>query len=463
MYKTMFHTDPNTDGRFLSLTQCRALVDRIVAMTSGGGLTRVEINSSWVNNLRWARNAIATGGETQQSVIRVTREIRRAHGTAETNALTDDALRVCVERAESLFVYQFEYPDTYPDPIPEVHPHARPELWFDRTVIADEPLRAAMVDRMIAPTETANLMSAGYLEVAACGRAFVTSDGVFRYYPYTTAQLSLTVRTARGDASGWAGIDWNDMARIDPQALATIALDKCQRSRNPVAIEPGRYTAILEPQAVCDLVSPLVSLALSRPMAEQGMGPFADPQRSGYSRLGQRVIDPRLTLSADPMDPDCGFVPFDGEGEPYQAVEWIRQGVLTALAYPRSYGLTQLGNDAALPNSSAFHLSGGTTTLDEMIAATPRGILVARLNNVRVIDLNSMLMNGNTRDGLWLIERGKITKSIKNLRFTESPMFILNNVEALGRPQRVFHPQAPVVVPPIMVRDFSFTGLIDAV
>jgi len=459
----MHGADPETDGRFLSHAQCRALVDRIQAMTTGGGVTRVWIWSNWTDNIRWARNAAATGGETQESMVEISRNIRGAVGSARTNGISDSPLHECVRRAESLIDLYSESPDDYPDPLPRVHPSAKPVIWFDRTVTRDETVRASAVDRMIAPAEAAGCLSAGYFEVAALGTALISSEGLTRYYPYTTAQCSVTVRDPVGRGSGWAGVDWNDVARIDTAQLARVALDKCLRSRNPVAIEPGRYTAILEPQAVCDLVSPLLWGAMERNVAEQGQGPFADPMRPGYSRIGQRVIDPRLTISADPMDPDCGFFPFDGSGEPYVPVTWIERGVLRALAYDRGYGLTQLGQDAALPNSRAFHLSGGTSTLDEMIAATTRGVLVTRFNAIRILDWDSMLMNGNTRDGVWLIEHGKIVKPIKNFRFTESPMFVLNNLEAIGIPQRVFRPDAPAIVPPLMVRDFSFTGLVDAV
>ena len=457
------YADPDTDGRFLSRAQCQALVDRIVTMTTGGGKTRVWIDSSWTNNLRWARNEIATGGDTRQSNLEILRTIRGASGHAATNALTDQMLSACVARAEHLVLLGQENPDNYPDPRPEIHPTATPSLWFDRTVTDDEPGRAALIDRMIEPAAAAGVLSAGYFQVAASGRAVIATDGLLRYYPYTTVQCSLTVRDPKGRGSGWAGVDWNDVVRIDAARLAQAALDKCLRSRNPVAVEPGRFTAVLEPQAVCDLVSVIVDRALERYVAEQGLGPFADPMRPGYSRIGQRVVDPRITLSADPMDPDCGFVPFDGAGEPYLPINWIDNGVLRALSYDRSYGLRQLSIDAALPNSGAFRLSGGTSTLDEMIAATTRGVLVTRFNNIRLLDFNSMLMNGNTRDGFWLIERGKITKAIKNFRFTESPMFMLNNLEMLGMPQRVFRPDAPAVVPPLMARDFSFTGLVDAV
>jgi len=457
------HTDPETDGRFLSQAQCRALVDRILTFTGGGGRTYVGIDSAWTDNLRWGRNVIATGGDTQRSNVSVNREIRHAWGTASTNALTDDALRRCVGHAEALVLLNPEDPDDYPDPPREIHPHTHPTLWFDRTVTPDEAGRASVVLQMIAPAAAANVQSAGFFEVGAHARSVVTSEGLTRYYPYTTAQCSLTVRDLAAHGSGWAGVDWNDVARIDTVQLAAIALDKCQRSRNPVAVEPGRFTVILEPQAVCDLVSPLIAYALDRSAAERGIGPFADLARPGYSRIGMRVVDPRLTVGADPMDPECGFVPFDDGGEPYLAVNWIEHGVLRALSYDRGYGLTQLGIDAALPNAGAFRLSGGTSTIEEMIASTTRGLLVTRLNTPRVLDIQSFLMSGTTRDGLWLIERGAITKSVKNMRFTESPMFVLNNIETLGRPQRVFRPYAPTVVPPILARDFSFTGLVDAV
>jgi predicted Zn-dependent protease len=227
-----------------------------------------------------------------------------------------------------------------------------------------------------------------------------------------------------------------------------------------VAVEPGRYTAILEPQAVCDLCWHIVDY-LDRKYAEAGHGPFAVPK--GNSRIGEAVTDERISISADPMDPDLGFPPFSLFGAVYHPVTWIDRGVLKELAYPREYGIKQLGKNSGLPNSRAFRMSGGTATIEDMIASTKRGLWVTRFSGVSVIDEASLLCTGYTRDGLWLIENGKVTKAVKNFRFTESPMFVLNNVEALGVPQRVFHPGSPVVVPPIKVRDFSFTSLSEAI
>jgi len=168
------------------------------------------------------------------------------------------------------------------------------------------------------------------------------------------------------------------------------------------------------------------------------------------------------------MDPDGAFLPYDqGTGTPYQPVDWISHGILRELAYNKWYALPKLNLDKALPNSRSFRLTAApgvpTATIDEMIASTQRGILVTRLYNVQVIDMQSMLCGGYTRDGLWLIEHGKISRPIKNFRFTESPLFVLNKLEEATIPERVFAPRRSLVAPAIRVRDFSFTSLADAV
>jgi predicted Zn-dependent protease len=250
---------------------------------------------------------------------------------------------------------------------------------------------------------------------------------------------------------------------MDIRQIAERALDKCTTSANPVAIEPGRYTAILEPQAVADLLRLLALRALDRRQAEMGNGPFAGEQ-PGTSKITEQVLDRRLTLSADPMNPVGGFVPFRiWDGTPYQPVKWIDRGVLTNLSYERWYALPRLGRDRALPNPLSFQLSGGSTSMDEMIRTTERGLLVTRLDGVRLVDFSSMMCSGYTRDGLWLIEHGKISKAVKNFRFTESPLIALNNVEQLGEPARVFSPGFAWVAPAVKVRDFSFTSLADSV
>jgi predicted Zn-dependent protease len=152
-------------------------------------------------------------------------------------------------------------------------------------------------------------------------------------------------------------------------------------------------------------------------------------------------------------------------------VKWIDRGVLTNLWYPRDYALRALGENTGVRLLTGYRMSGGETTVEEMVRTTRRGLLVTRFSNVRLLDPSSLLATGLTRDGLWLIENGKISKAVKNFRFTESPLFVLNSLEQLGEPVPVFRPVArptsieltPAIVPPLKARDFSFTSLIDAI
>jgi len=479
-------------SRFLSDLECAALAKRAASFAAGGGDTSVHIESTWTGNLRFARNAITTSGDIRDNAVTVKRDIHGAFAVMGSNQIDDIGLEATIRRAERVLRMRDErggaqFQEHYVRPpqgslttseewrafesleaaeaatrslTQTFEPYQKPKLFFDTTYELDANSRAAAIEPLVAPARAAGMMAAGYVQVSAHGRAVMDTWGRALYYPYTAAQYSVTVRDPSGRGSGWAGVDYADWKRIDAAKLSAIALDKCIRSRNPVAVEPGRYTVILEPQAVCDLFARVVGY-LDRLMAETGRGPFAAANHT--AKFGQRVIDERLTISADPMDPDLGFPPFDRGGNVYHAVKWIEQGVLKELSYFRPYGIQNLGKNAGLPNSSAFRMSGGTTSVDEMIATTKRGLIVTRFSDISVIDADSLLMTGFTRDGLWLIENGKVTKPVKNFRFTESPMFAFNNVEQLGVPVRAFHPSAPAVVPAVKVRDFSFTSLIEAI
>jgi predicted Zn-dependent protease len=449
--------------RFLSREECLALLARADGFKKGGGSTGLSIESTWVGNLRWARNRIISSGDVRNNDIWLSRTIRGARSEVILNEFHDAPVHAAVRRAERLLQLESEMPTDRPADRPP-RPHLRPTIWSDTTYGLDAEHRAEAMRPLIDPVIKAGMFAAGYIEVSAQGRTVLNSEGRTMYYPYTKAQYSVTVRDPQGTGSGWAGVDSYDWEKIDADRLSEIALDKCLRSRNPVAVEPGRYTAILEPQAVCDLCSPMIEPRfIDRLRAEQRTvsGPYS--QGNAMSRIGQQMIDPRISITADPMDPEIGVPPFDRLGSVYSPVTWFENGVLKNLAYMREYAIRTLGTDIELPPSGAYRMSGGNTSIAEMIRTTKRGLLVTRFSDIAVLDEESLLMTGFTRDGLWLIENGQISKPVKNFRITESPLFALNNVEQLGVPQRVFHPLAPVVVPPLKVRDFSFTSLVDAV
>jgi len=457
-------------NRFLSEAECSALFTKVAGMAVGGGKTEIQIDSSWSGGMRWAHNQILACGDVRYNDVAIGRTIRGARNRAQTNQLDDASLEGAIRRAERLLTLRPENVEEPLEPL-SAEPYQTPKLWYDATFNLDAEARAAAMAALAKPAHEAGMLSAGFISVGAAGRAASATGIRSLYYPSTSAEFTVTVRDPKGTGSGWAGVSGNDWGAIDTHALAATALDKCLRSRNPVGLEPGRYVTILEPQAVCDLVSPLFDgWAMDRYFTEQRMPPlpFSGDAR-GTTKIGEPIFDERITISADPMDPDIAFVPFnvftasDKELQVYHAVKWFEDGILMQLAYDRAYALRELGRDQGLPNSGAFKMSGDTATMEDMISSTRRGLLVTRFSDVSVVDRTSLLLSGYTRDGVWLIENGKISKPVKNFRFTDSPLFALGNVEMLGTPKRVYHPNAPVMVPPMKVRDFSFTGVSDAV
>jgi predicted Zn-dependent protease len=230
---------------------------------------------------------------------------------------------------------------------------------------------------------------------------------------------------------------------------------------------------ILEPQAVADLVGQLMygSLLSLAGVEVDGGGPWELGYDQGLeiwrTKLGLKVIDERLTITSQPFAPNQGVM----TGPGLDNVTWFERGVLTNLSYRRAYGKETRKESRYVVNPGTYQMSGGTTTIDEMIASTKRGLLITRFSNLSMLHLHSLLLTGFTRDGLWLIENGKISRAVNNMRITESPLFVLNQIEQLGVPVPVFQPITrwkevrilPTIVPPLKARDFSFTSTIDAV
>lgn len=350
---------------------------------------------------------------------------------------------------------------------PEAMPNLGPQsiksvnAAFPDTETLDAAALAEAAMTALEPARKAgDLTAAGYLVVNTATNALGNNDKLFAYHKATNANYTLTVRTTDGTGSGWAGAEHPDWKQLDIAGVSARAIDKARLSRNPVAIEPGRYTVILEPQAVGDLVQLIGRYADAR-ASDEGRSPFT--KQGGGNKIGEKIVDPRISLIADPFDPMVLSQPWDGDGLPLGKQVFVDKGVLKELYYSRFWAKKMNKMPTGAPTS--FIMTGGTTSLDDMIKSTQRGVLVTRLWYLREVDPRTILYTGVTRDGTFLIENGKISKAVKNFRFNDSPLFMLNNLEALGRPVRLAGTEAggAVVVPPIKVRDFNFTSLSDAV
>ena len=473
-------------SRILSREECDAISDRVRAFARGGGHTTVEISSWWQGELRWARNRASLASDRRNNEIVVHRTIENGEeGIVATNQLDDASLEAAVraaERCSGMGSRMGGGVGFYPK-LPD---YERPggAVWSDTSYGLTTETRGEIARSLIEAAEGKGMLSAGYLEVRAASAATLNDshtqlrsrEHAFWEEPYiawTQAHCSTTVRDSSGSGSGWAGLSSFDWGRIDAPALGERALEKCIASRNPVSLEPGRYTVILEPQAVADLMEILAPSFARREIPESGIvSPWllgGDEATGLYrSKLGIKVADERITISHDTADPGLGIVA--GHTEHHGSVKFIDKGVLTNLGNWQHTALSSLRGRHQLRGLTGYRMSGGDTSMDEMIATTRRGLLVTRFSNLRMLDGVSVLATGLTRDGLWLIEHGKISKAVKNFRFTESPLFMLNSIEQLGVPSPVFRPTksaggqlTPAIVPPIKVRDFSFTSTIDAI
>ena len=419
----------------------------------------VTLGSRHTTNVRFAANQLSTSGGVWNTDLVVTSSFGKRHGTASTNDLSDASIARVVGQSESLAKLSPEDPDWMPALGPQSYVPVDAYVGATATLTPADRARAAMT--ALEPARKAgDLKAAGFLLVNATARAIGNSRGLFGYHRSTTANYTLTVRTADGTGSGWAGAEHNDWRSIDFAKVSATAIEKARRSRNPVAIEPGRYTTILEPQAVADLVVFVTGALAARP-ADEGRSVFA--KAGGGNRIGERIVDPRVTLMSDPQDPQLLAVPFDDEGMPGKRATWLEGGTLRDLVYSRYWAQKQGKQPNTAPSS--IKLVGGTTTTEEMIRSTERGVLLTRLFYLRMVDPRTLLVTGLTRDGTFLIENGKITRAIKNFRFNESPLFMLNNLEALGPAVRVAGTESGgvLVMPPLKVKSFNFTSLSDAV
>jgi len=393
--------------------------------------------------------------------VRITVTLGRRRASATTNVLDDASLKRTVELALSLARLSPEDPEL----MPELGPQREATIgaFVDRTADLDPEQRNAAIKRAVEAATTAGrtagqVFTAGYLEANASAYAVATSRGLFAYHRTTDANFSMTSRTPDGTGSGWASAGARDWSRVDPRAIGRVAAQKAVASRNPQSLPPGLYTAILEPQAVNDLV-PLLSTALSARTADEGRSAFS--KAGGGNRVGETVVDERVTLYSDPADPSLLARPFDNEGLPIGRIVWIEKGVLKNLAYTRFWAQKQGKMPTGVPAlAGGLALTGGTKTTEDVIAGCERGILVTHFFYIRSLEPRTVLFTGLTRDGVFLVERGKITRALKNFRWNESPLLMLNRLEGIGRAEPV---AAGAMMPALRIRDFNFASSSDAV
>jgi PmbA protein len=441
----------------LSKQHCAELFDVLVEAAKSAGVRDVEaiFGAHREALTRFANNTIHQNVSEQAQMVSVRVQLDGKTARASTNRLDAASLRAAV--AESIALSKAASAD--PDLLPMAERAPIMELnRFDRATADTSPIeRARAVAEAIRLVEGAGQTAAGIYSTGQNVEALFNSQGIAAWHAETMANFSITAMA--GDSSGWAKSSAVARGAMDPVAMARAASDKARHSQDPREIPAGRYTVVLEPAAVLDLVG-------------QMFGDFSatamEDQRSFLTdRLGVKLFGDNINIYDDAAHVLQAGVPFDGEGVPRRKLTLVDAGIPRELAYSRASahraGVQPTGHGFPLPNEAGeapanIVIAGGETSVDEMIASVEHGVLVTRLWYIREVEPFAKIMTGMTRDGTFLIEGGRVVRGLKNFRFNQGIIDLLNNVEALSPSVRASGEEAfDMVVPAMKVGNFHFT------
>ena len=441
----------------LSQDEAQAILTKVLGFSTADECD-ATLNGRTGGNVRSARNTISTAGALDNVSLAVESRFGKRSGVATCNEFDEATLRRCVQRAEEIARLAPESPEYMPLLGPQQY-GAGGAAFVAATAAITPEYRARQIGASMALCDEKKLSSAGFLEDVAGFIAKRNSKGLTAYQQYTNVEFSVTVRTPDGTGSGYAAADYTDAGKFDAARLTRVAAEKAASSVKARAIEPGKYTVIMEPNALVSNVDTSLMAALMQSLdarqADEGRSFLS--KKGGGNRKGEKLFDERVTIYSDPFNAEIPDLTFADDGRPQQRTTWIEKGVVKNLYSSRFWA--QKSGIADLPPPNGWIMEGGTQSTADLIKSTQKGILVTRLWYIRPVDPQTLLYTGLTRDGTFYIENGQLKFPVKNFRFNESPVIMLNNLEAIGRPVRL----GGNLVPPLKIRDFTFTSLSDAV
>jgi PmbA protein len=437
--------------------ELRRIIETVLRLAKSTKAEETEVHVDEVADAltRFANNGIhqnvAEYGLTVS--IRTAAEGRTARAT--TNRLDEDSLRSAIEASLSLAHSQPK--DSRLLPMPKRQSYRTVKRFIKRTAALTAEDRARAVRRACDLAVKKGQVAAGIFSSGQSQSAVGNSRGLFAAYRETHSQFSITMQ--ENPAASWAKANSADVRAFNPQELAERASGKAHFAINAQELTPGRYTVILEPAAVLDLVGFL--------FYDFAATALEDQRSCLNERMGKQLFGQNITISDDVYHPFQQGTPFDGEGLPRQRVLLVDRGIPKNLVYSRASataaGKKPTGHGFALPNEYGeapmnLVFSGGDSSLEKMVASTERGLLVTRLWYIREVDPYEKVMTGMTRDGLFLVENGRVTGAARNFRFNQSLIEMLKNVELLGPAVRATGEESfEMVVPAMKVHNFHFS------
>jgi predicted Zn-dependent protease len=423
-----------------STTGTRDIMERALSHATADHVT-VSVHESEELVTRIANSAITQNVDRRDRSMTVSAGFGTQVGHASDNDLSDEGVRAVVRRAEDIAKSVSPDPEHMPPPpAPDGYPTVAASSDETRAFTPDDAASAIL--GAVRAADKGSVTLAGSYRTSWSSEAVLNSAGLYHAEDSTWAQYTNTAMT--DDSSGWATSAARSVADVDVTATAASAIHKARVGQAPKDVAPGAYTVIFEPNATHDLLSTFYGV-LDAKAAHEGRTCLRDKE-------GEKVAGENITIASVPTHADVGQSATVEAGLPAPEVKWIDRGTLANLRYSRYWAAK---HDHAVTQPVNFVMDGGEGSVDDLIASTERGILVTRFWYIRFVDPMTFLLTGMTRDGLFWVEDGEVRHGITNLRFNESPLRVMENVEAMSVASRV---GSPAMVPALKVRDFRFTS-----
>ncbi len=415
---------------------------------------KIDIRRRAAANVRFARNEPTTSGESDETTVSIWVGLGQRQAFSSINQTDEKSIATVASRALAMAKLAPEDPEKMPLLGPQTYAET-PSAHDDALASMGPRERAAIVGRAVARGDAAKVQIAGFFEKGTREHVTQNSAGLIARHRETSASCTVTARTADGTGSGWGGREAHRAADLEDDLLASTAIEKAVRSAGAKVLPPGRYTVILEPQAVYEMLGFFVG-AMDQRSADEGRSFFA-------GKVGQKLFADFVTLRSDPRDPLTPGASFDSEGLSLSTQPWISEGRVNKLRVSRFWAKKK--NLEPTGSHVVFRLSGGKAeSIDELVKTTKKGLLVTRFWYNRMLEPQSVTITGLTRDGVFLVEDGKITSPVANFRYNESPVKVLKNVDAMTRgATRVIANGGNWHVPALRTHDFTMASASAAV
>jgi len=449
-----------------SREEVKAITDKVIDMAKADAV-EVEFNGGERSATRFANSNITANMVQFDRSVAITVYQGNKSGTAMVRDFDEATLKQAVADAAKRAAEAREAGEA-PPPLIGPQEYEPVDAALPSGVNYGPTERARAVRQSLDICGKKGVLGSGYIPKVYQTTCTANSKGLFAYYQYAEASFILTARTKDGGGSGWAGITGvKDTALIDPVQLTETAADKAIKSQKARALEPGRYTVILEPRPAARFLSLMTGLFTARTV-EGPVGNYFSGKERGATKLGEKLFSEQFTLKSDIGNPILRQTPVGTDGLAARDVTWVEKGVLKTLYYDRQWAARQKKDPTPATTGNSLVLEGSNMTTAEMIKTTRRGLLVTFFWYIRPVDQPTLLNTGMTRDGLFLIENGEIAGPVQNFRWNMSPIVGFNNITAVGTPVPIhtgesYDGPGTALVPPVRIEDFYMTSVSPAV